>query len=66
MIVHLPRVPLHVIVFGAAFCDVEGGARDDEVRGVGAAGPFLAAMRESSAGCWLGLWEIWEMKDRVG
>ena len=31
-------------MFGAALGDVEGGARDDDVGGVGATGPFLAAV----------------------
>ncbi len=42
MIVHLSGVAFDVVVFGSAFDDFEVFARDHDVGGVGAAGPFLA------------------------
>ena len=42
MVVHFPAVAFDVVVFWRAFGDAEVFARDDYVRGVSAAGPFLA------------------------
>ena len=42
MVVHFAGVAFDVVVFGAAFDDFETCAWDDDVGGVGAAGPFLA------------------------
>ena len=42
MVIHFPAVAFDVVVFWRAFGDAEVFARDDYVRGVGAAGPFLA------------------------
>lgn len=41
MFIHLPTGALGVVGFWLAFGDVEGGARDDDVGGVGCSGPFL-------------------------
>lgn len=42
MIVHLSAITLDVIMFGTALADFKVLARDDDVGGVGATGPFLA------------------------
>ena len=42
MVVHLAGVALDVVVLGAALDDLELLAGDDDVGGVGAAGPLLA------------------------
>ncbi len=42
MVVHLAAVAFDVVILRAALCDFEIFARDDEVGGVGAPGPFLA------------------------
>lgn len=41
MIIHLPTIPLSIIMLGFALCDFEFGARNHYVGGVGAAAPFL-------------------------
>jgi len=50
MIVHLPRVPLDIIALRAALGDLEGLTGDDHVRGVCAAGPFLAVQAVTERG----------------
>lgn len=42
MIVHLSRIAFDAVVFRTAFDDFERVPGDDDVGGVGAAGPFLA------------------------
>lgn len=42
MIVHLAGIAFDVIMFGTAFDDLETFARDYDIGGVGATGPFLA------------------------
>ena len=39
--IHFTTGALGVVGFWLALCDVEGGARDDDVGGVGCSGPFL-------------------------
>ena len=51
MVVHLARVAFDVVVFRASFDDFEILAGHDHVRGVGAAGPFLA-VRAVAQGCY--------------
>ncbi len=48
MIVLLPRVPLRAPHLRLALGDVEVFARDDDVGGVGCAGPFLTIQRALS------------------
>lgn len=56
--VDLARVTFGIVVFGRALCDFEASARDDDVGGVGGAGPFLAigAVTEGCY-CWFALEE---------
>ena len=42
MVVHLAGIAFDVVVLGAAFGEMEDLARDHDVGGVGAPGPFLA------------------------
>lgn len=42
MIIHFPAVAFDIVVFRTAFCDFEVFAWDDDIGGVGAAGPLLA------------------------
>jgi len=42
MLVDFPRSTSGIVVLGLALCDVEAFAWDDDVGGVGCAGPFLA------------------------
>lgn len=51
MFIHLPTGALGVVGFGLAFGYVEGGARDDDVGGVGCSGPFLRERAWVSKGC---------------
>ena len=42
MVIDLAGIAFDLVAFGAAFDDFEVFARDDDVGGVGATGPFLA------------------------
>ncbi len=63
MLVDLARVADGVVGLGGALCDVEGGAGDDDVGGVGGAGPFLAVGAVAEGGC-CGF--AWRRKSSVG
>lgn len=42
IILHLPRIPLELVILRTPLEDLEGVAWDDDVGRVGATGPFLA------------------------
>ena len=58
MFVDLARVALGIVVLRRALCNLEASAGDDDVGGVGGAGPFLAvgAVAEGCY-CWFALEE---------
>ena len=59
MLVDFSRSTDGIVVFRLALCDIEAFAGDDDVGGVGCAGPFLAvgAVAEGCY-CWFALGEV--------